>query len=225
MFRIKITHHTDFYNYLVERHISQDGEYFTFLHINHFMELTSTFLSHYLVKIELNKLIDNELITIEDKNEIQTYIEPSFFHETEYFVLHTLPSIILDNNSFSVDHFISFFMKDIQKQIQSILFESLVYISDKNNEISLGEEKADVLYMVVEDNGSIIIERKDCTIISTHPYHLQEQSIAEALYFNPSLLIVYDARHLLKPEMTICLKKLLRKKVVFLEEAHPLYKN
>lgn len=225
MYTIVIPYHKEFYQYLQERRVIKKEQTFSFLHLNHFTDVTSSFISEHIVTLEINKLIGNDVISPEGIDNLRSCIGVDFLGETKYFISNSLMSIVEEQKQFSLSHFISFFLSDIQREIQTLLYESLPYLSEKTTEIKLGEEKADVLYMVVESNGSITIEKKDCTIISSYPYQEQEHSIAEALYINPALLIVYDASHLLKPELTRCLKNLLRKKVVFLGEEHPLRKN
>lgn len=225
MFKIKISHHREFYDYLDSKHIPVNNGIFTFLHFEHFVKLTSSFISNYIVMIEIEKLIQNEVINNSDKDTYYSYIDSNFVSEIQFFISNTLTIRANDIDNFSVSHFISFFMSDIQKQIQSNLYEFIPYISNKSSDIVLGEEKEDVLYLVIEPNGSTTIEKKDCTVLSNYSYNQQEQSVAEVLYINPSQLIVFDSMHLLKPEMALCLKKILRKKVVFLEQEHPLRKN
>ncbi|MGN5650653.1 hypothetical protein [Bacillus sp. Brlt_9] len=170
-------------------------------------------------------MVQNEMVSNEEQSMLIACIDEIFLKEIEFFAFHSLYPVIENETNFSIDQFINFTMSDIQKQIQTLFLESLPYLAEKNNEILLGDEKEDVLYMIVSSNGFVTIEKKDCTQISGNPYDQQEQSIAEILYLNPSLLIVYDAMRLLKPELVICLKKFLRKKVVFLEEEHPIHKN
>ncbi|WP_456363933.1 hypothetical protein [Priestia aryabhattai] len=225
MYTIVIQHHKEFYNYLEERSVIRKEETFSFLHLKHFIDVAASFTSHYIVDLEINRLVINNLISQEEIDDLHSCIDSDFLGETEYFISNSLKNVIEEQEQFSLTPFISFYLSDIQKQIRAILYESIPFISEKSNEIELGDEKADVLYMVVEPNGSVTIEKKDCTIISNYPYQQQEHSVAEALYINPALLIVYDAAHLLKPELTRCLKNLLRKKVVFLGEKHPLRKN
>ncbi|MEM4992942.1 hypothetical protein WKH56_10375 [Priestia sp. SB1] len=225
MYTVVIPYHEEFYKYLQERRVIKKEQTFSFLHLEHFTDVTSSFISEHIVSLEINKLISNDVISPDEIDNLRSCIDADFLGETKYFISNSLMGILEEQNQFSLPHFISFFLSDIQREIQALLYNSLPYLSEKHTEIKLGEEKADVLYMVVESNGSITIEKKDCTVISNCPYQEQEHSIAEALYINPTLLIVYDAFHLLKPELTRCLKNLLRKKVVFLGEEHPLRKN
>lgn len=225
MFKLKISHHREFYDYLEKKHIPVNNDIFTFLHFEHFVKLTSNFISNYIVLTEIDKLITNEVINNSDKDTFYSYIDSNFINEIQFFISNTLSIRVNEISNFSVSHFISFFMNDIQKQIQNTLYDFIPYLSNKSSDIVLGEEKEDVLYMVIEPNGSTTIEKKDCTVISNYSYNQQEQSVAEVLYINPSQLIVFDSMHLLKPEMALCLKKILRKKVVFLEQEHPLRKS
>lgn len=225
MFKIKIIEHLPFYDYLNHNRIIIENREFSFFNFEHFINVTTTFLTDYVINEEIKKLIVEELVNNEETETVLSYINPSFKTEIEYFVSNTLMQTVKEKSSFSISQFIVFFMGDIQNQIHTVLFESLPYIYNKSSEIILGEEKTDVLYMIIQIDGSITIEKKDCTEVSSYPYYQQEQAVAEALYINPTLLIVYDATHLLKPEMVVCLKKILRKKVVFLEEEYPHYKN
>lgn len=225
MLKLAIPYHEEYYNFLKEKQLLKDGQVFTFLHLQHFIDLTSNFLLTFIIEKEVCEFINNEMIIEEEREQIKSYIDSKFLAETQYFIANSLSRLVTDNDKFSIDYFVSFFLSDLQKQIHSMLLESLTYISERNNEIMLGDEKVDVLYMVIEKNASINLEKKDCTFVSSHPYNQQEESIAEVLYLNPSLLIVYDATHLLKPELAICLKKYLRKKVIFLEQEYPLRKD
>ncbi len=225
MFRIQISIHQEYYNFLSKKNVPKNGDTFEFLHSRHFVDLTSIFATAYIVQNEVNKMVQDEMVSNEEQSMLIACIDENFLKEIEFFAFHSLYPVIENQTYFSIDQFINFTMGDIQKQIRSLFLESLPYLAEKNTEILLGDEKEDVLYMIVSSNGFVTIEKKDCTQISGNPYDQQEQSIAEILYLNPSLLIVYDAMRLLKPELVICLKKFLRKKVVFLEEEHPIHKN
>lgn len=226
MIHLEIHPHNDFWLYLQQNYVNRNNQTFSFLDKSHFIELTSAFLPEYLIQTEVEKMISSDVISSEDEQLVRSNIPASFIEETSNYIETKLfPHSSHMPLTFSLTKFINLHLSDIKTNIRSMLYESLTYLSESKNEIVLGEAKEDVLYMILSPNGSCSLAKKDCTHLSKYSYHQQEFSVAEAFFYNPSTLIVYDYLHLLKPELVLCLKKTLRKKVVFLEEKFPLHIN
>ncbi|MGF7535756.1 hypothetical protein AAGG74_19045 [Bacillus mexicanus] len=225
MFKICIKYHRDFYDHLISKNIPNTDGIFIFLHKEHFAEITSSFFTDYIIETELDNLIKNKLLSNNQKDDFFSLIDIQLKKEIQYYCVNLLYHTLNDHIEFSIDRFISFSASDIQKYIKNTFYEHLSYSKKNAKEISFGKEKTDIVYMVVEPNGSITLEKKDCTVIGNYSYYQQEQAVAEVLFLNPFQLIVYDSLHLLQPEMTICLKKYLKGKVVFIEQEHPLREN
>lgn len=165
MFKIRINYHREFYDFLLSKKIPNQDDIFTFLHKEHFTELTSSFFTDFIIELEIEKLTKNGLITTKQKDEFRSIIDFQLTKEIQYHCTNLLHYILDSHTEFSIDSFISFSSSDILKYIQNTFYEHLSYSEKKAKEIDLGREKTDVIYMVVGPNGSITLEKKDCTVI------------------------------------------------------------
>lgn len=129
-----------------------------------------------------------------------------------------------DTISFCPKNFIKFHLKDHKNNFKNLLYEGIIKKHHIPNQIKGNEffkSRIDILYVVIDKDVGIKFKNKSSSELESYELEDQEQAVAHIIHLNPELTIVYDDTNLLQPEMVVCLKKYLKKKVNFLDEKFP----
>lgn len=235
MFTVKILD-PFFRQKLIEQNFSfeviDDFYYFKFDSQEEFFDFTIAQTLRFSLDYSFSSLVKEDLLTYKDQQKIYSKLEQIMLESImgemyrslrSYFSKQTLTPEYFD--------FISFFLSGIigeRKKIQNLLYTTMYSVytpSSDTNYFEFGPSQVGLLFFVVEKNGSVLLYNQNSELLYEFSYSEQEEAVAKTCHLNPDSLLVYDEFDFLNPELVICIKKLLKKKVTFLDSEFPVFAN
>lgn len=205
-----------------------EHNFFHFKNQSDFFDHTLSYMISFSLTYTFDSLVNEGICAEDEKMNLFSFLDENKL-ETIMAGFHQKLELHLEKQTGDLSFdFISFFLCDVpeeRKHLKNVFYEAAqkLFSNPHSTPFALPSPSEEIVYFIVKQNGSIQLKDKFSDEIDFFSYNEQEEAVAKTCHLNPENLIVYDHLQLLDPEMVICFKKLLGRKVNFIDSPFPEY--